>query len=161
MVVVLGAWFSTPVHAQEVDPAFRADIVKLMEITGSAKIGHQVGSMMTQQMLQLYKSQHPDAPARSFEIVQEVAEKELTAAFEGPEGLQAQIIPLYARHFTQEDVRGLIAFYQSPLGQKAIGVMPALMQDSMSLGQKWAATIGPRVQKDVEDRLKAEGLVKP
>jgi hypothetical protein len=159
-VTLLWLLCSTPSHAQDIDPAFRADIVKLMDIVGSAKIAHQMASMISQQMLQAFKSQHPDAPARSYDIAQQVVEKEFSAAFDGPDGLLAQIIPIYAKHFTHEDVQGLIAFYQSPLGQKSIAVMPALLQDSVALSQKWAASVGPRVQKDMQDRLQAEGLVK-
>ncbi len=151
---------AAPAHAQDIDPAFRADIVKMMEVTGTSKIGHQMATMMSQQMLQTARAQHPEVPAHSFDIVQEVAEKEFENAFEGPDGLMTRMIPLYARYFTPEDVRGLIAFYQSPLGQKSLSVMPALMQDAMTLGQQWAAEATPRVQEAIRKRLEADGVVK-
>jgi hypothetical protein len=155
-------WLATPspAHAQDIDPAFRADIVKMMELTGTSRIGHQMATMISQQMLQMMKTQHPEVPARNFDVVREVAEKEFENAFEGPDGLQPRMIPLYAKYFTPEDVRGLIAFYQSPLGQKSLSVMPALMQDAMTLGQQWAAEATPRVQEAMKKRLEADGVVK-
>src|SRR4051812_7850401 len=30
------------------------------------------------------------------------------------------IIPIYDKHFTEEDINGLVAFYESPLGKKTI-----------------------------------------
>jgi len=162
LALVVGFSLAAPstAHAQDLDPAFRADIVKMMELTGTSKIGHQMATMISQQMLQAIKMQHPEVPARNFDIVKEVAEKEFENAFEAPEGLQAQMIPLYAKYLTPEDIRGLIAFYQSPLGQKSLSVMPALMQDAMALGQQWAAQAAPRVQDAIKKRLEAEGIVK-
>jgi len=151
---------AAPAHAQDIDPAFRADIVKMMELTGTSKISHQMATMISQQMLQAMKAQHPEVPAHGFEVVKAVAEEEFENAFEGPNGLPSRMVPLYAKYFTPEDVRGLIAFYQSPLGQKSLSVIPALMQDAMTLGQQWAAEATPRVQEAIKKRLAAEGVAK-
>lgn len=162
LTFVIGLWGAapSPAQAQDLDPAFRADIVKMMDLTGTLKIGRQMAAMISQQMLQALKAQHPEMPARTVEVVQEVAEKEFASAFASPDGLQQKLIPLYARYFTHEDVRGLIAFYQSPLGQKSLSVMPALMQDAAKLGQQWAAEATPRVQEAIRKRLDAEAGVK-
>jgi hypothetical protein len=151
---------AAPAHAQDIDPAFRADIVKMMDLTGTSKIGRQMATMISQQMLQMMKTQHPEVPERNFDVVREVAEKEFENAFEGPDGLQSRMVPLYAKYFSPEDVRGLIAFYQSPLGQKSLSVMPALMQDGIAIGRQWAAEATPRVQEAIKKRLAAEGVVK-
>jgi hypothetical protein len=123
-------------------------------------MGHQMASMISQQMLQMMKAQHPEVPEHSVDVVREVAEKEFGDAFDGPDGLQTKMIPLYAKYLTPEDVRGLIAFYQSPLGQKSLAVMPSLMKDAMTLGQQWAAEATPRVQEAIKKRLQADGVVK-
>jgi len=33
---------------------------------------------------------------------------------------------LYDKYFTNEEIKGLIAFYESPIGKKTIQVLPAL-----------------------------------
>lgn len=50
--------------------------------------------------------------------------------------LYNQVVPLYARHFTQEDVKALTAFYRSPAGKKSLEVMPVLMGESAQAAQK-------------------------
>jgi uncharacterized protein len=50
--------------------------------------------------------------------------------------LYNQVVPLYARHFTQEDVKALTAFYKSPTGKKSLEVMPVLMGESAQAAQK-------------------------
>jgi hypothetical protein len=48
----------------------------------------------------------------------------------------AQIIPVYHRYFSAEEIKGMIAFYSTDLGRKAISAMPGLMSESMMIGQK-------------------------
>ena len=144
--------------AQDLDPAFRADIVKLMEVLGTAKLAHQVSSAVTQQMQQAIKAAHPGTPDRVFEIVRQVSEEELTKAFDGPNGLMSQMVPLYAKYFTHDDIKGMLAYYDSDLGKKAIAAMPGLLQDSMKISQAWAADANPRIRAAIEARLKAEGI---
>lgn len=58
--------------------------------------------------------------------------------------MMKEMVPLYARHFTADEIRQLTAFYHSPVGAKALSVMPQLMMEGMQLGQR---VIMPRVQK--------------
>lgn len=46
---------------------------------------------------------------------------------------------VYARHFTADELRAMLAFYKSPVGQKALSTMPTVMTE---LGQQMA----PRMQ---------------
>lgn len=46
--------------------------------------------------------------------------------------LKPLYMQLYSQYFTQEDVDGLIAFYQSPAGQSLITKMPQLTQGLMA-----------------------------
>jgi len=41
-------------------------------------------------------------------------------------------VPVIAKHFSDADLRDLIAFYRSPVGQKLIREQPALMADSQA-----------------------------
>jgi len=50
--------------------------------------------------------------------------------------LYNQVVPLYASHFTAEDVKALTAFYRSPTGKKSLEVMPVLMNESAQAAQK-------------------------
>jgi len=66
---------------------------------------------------------------------------------------------IYARHFTLEEIEGLIEFNQSPVGIKANRVMPILMRESMNAAQQWSEEIGPIMSNCVMERLKAEGVL--
>jgi hypothetical protein len=59
---------------------------------------------------------------------------------------------LYDKYFTNDEIKGMIAFYESPLGQKTIQVLPALSSESMSRGQKIGEQAGQRaVQRFMQE----------
>lgn len=73
--------------------------------------------------------------------------------------LDTRLIPIYQKHFTAQDVAGMLRFYRSPLGQKVIAVMPETMADAMQAGRKWSQA---RAQQMVgvlqkEGKLNAQG----
>jgi hypothetical protein len=47
---------------------------------------------------------------------------------------------IYARHFSADELRELLAFYRSPIGAKALRVLPQITAESMAL-------IMPRIQQ--------------
>jgi hypothetical protein len=92
------------------------------------------------------------------EIVREVLNTEFEQAFNGGE-IKDRQIALYAKYFTHDDVKGMLAFYQTDLGKKAIAAMPSLTREGAAIGEQWARTNMSRVLEVVETRLKSEGLL--
>ncbi len=68
--------------------------------------------------------------------------------------LQAAI---YARHFTADELRELIAFYQQPIGQKLVDKMPAITQQGMALGQVFGRQVGEELGKRMVEELRKKG----
>ncbi len=64
---------------------------------------------------------------------------------------------VYARNFTVEELRQIQAFYHTPAGQKLLDRMPAIMQESMALGQKVGQAIGKEMQGRVIEELRKRG----
>jgi hypothetical protein len=144
--------------APSLDPALRADIEKLMALTGATNLGVQMASQFADAFFKSFKDTQPNVPQRAIEIVQEVIITELSTAFSGPE-LKDGLIGLYAKYFTHAEIKGLIAFYESDLGRKAIANMPNLVREGGEIGQRWAQSAMPKIMQKLQDRLKAEGLV--
>lgn len=53
---------------------------------------------------------------------------------------------VYAKHFSADELDGLIDFYKSPIGQKMITKMPELTADSMQIGME--------ISEEILERLK-------
>ncbi len=119
-----------PLQAQEGNTK-EQDIRRLLELTGSAKMAEQI---MDQMMVM-------------FEQNDSGVSKEFWDGFRAEintDDLVSMTVPIYDKHFTHEEIRGLIAFYQTPLGAKFVEKMPALAQDSMAAGMKWGEEIGQK-----------------
>lgn len=61
--------------------------------------------------------------------------------------MEAEMIALYARHFTAEELKQIAAYYRTPVGQKSMQLMPQVMAESMAIGQRLTM---PRMQKAME-----------
>ena len=55
-------------------------------------------------------------------------------------------IAIYAETFSEEELKGLTAFYQSPIGKKLNEKQPELMQRSMQVTQSKMVTLLPKIQ---------------
>jgi hypothetical protein len=150
----------TSAFAQAPEEAFRKDTMKLLELTGSSKLGIQMANMLSGQFLDGIRKMNPEIHARAIEVAKELLNAEFTKAFESPDGLMPELVTIYAKHFTHQEVLGLIAFYETELGRKAVSTLPQLMQESGAVGQQWAAQHVSRILAGVQERLRAEGLIK-
>lgn len=120
-----------------IDPAFEADIRKLLAVTGAGALGQQV-------MDQMFTALKPMAPALPPEFWDDV-KKEMNA-----DELVELVVPIYARHLTHEDVIALVAFYETPVGKKMIAVQPALVAESMQVGQAWGVKVGAKLVEKIQ-----------
>ena len=119
------------------------NIKHLLELTGSGKLGVQVG----QTMVNSFKKKYPNVPEDFWNDFL----KELNS-----DVLIKMIIPIYDKYYTESEIKQLTEFYQSSLGKKVIATMPVVVQESMQAGQAWGKEIGEKVYNN----LKEKGFVK-
>ncbi|MFA6148933.1 MAG: DUF2059 domain-containing protein [bacterium] len=120
------------------------DIQELLKLTNAVKMGDQ----MLDQIFGTYEKMIPNVPA---EIWQK-ARKEMRTT-----DLIGYIVPIYAKHFNRNDIRGLINFYKSPLGKKMIDNQEPILRESMAIGMAW----GQEVSRKIASDLKSKGYKVP
>ena len=49
--------------------------------------------------------------------------------------------------YTKEDIKAMIAFYDSPVGKKITAKSGEVAKASMAAGQEWGATLQPMMMK--------------
>ena len=147
-------------QAQAIDPQFRADIETLFQVTGAGALGAQMATMAANQIIDAMQQAQPEVPERVATVVKETLNGEFARAFEARGELMAVLVEIYARHFTQAEVKALLAFYATDVGRKLVSVLPLLAQESAAAGQQWAQENMPRMIERLEQRLRAEGFVK-
>jgi len=84
----------------------------------------------------------------------------VTEKVDAPGGVLDRMVPLYAEAYTHQEVRDLLAFYQSPTGKKAVAATPGLMRGGEKIGQELARGIGPELQQRIDAALQREGFKK-
>ena len=156
---------------QEIKPEKRALIKELFEVTKAGKLAQGATDAMLDQMEnnlpQLLSSTIDNAselkPEERAELRKTVGESTLrvhrrmralmSERINMVEITEQMYYPLYDKFFTEDELRGLISFYKSPVGQKSIDVMPALMQESM---QKVSEMILPKIEPIITQVLEEE-----
>lgn len=68
--------------------------------------------------------------------------------------MKADILQVYLETFDQAEVDGLIAFYQSPLGQAFVEKTPLAMQKSMAATQSRMQTFLPRIEAAMQEAMR-------
>jgi len=119
------------------------NIRKIMELTGSGRLGVQV----IQNMVGSFRTTYPNVdPTFWDDFLKEVK----------PEDLVNMVVPVYDRNFTDAEIDGMLAFYSSPVGQKVLSKLPVVLQESMQVGQTW----GQELSKKIMQKLQQKGYIK-
>ena len=64
---------------------------------------------------------------------------------------------IYASHFTEQELKDLLTFYQSPLGKKALAEEPKVLDESMTCAGTWADNLSQDVMAKMRAEMKKRG----
>ena len=151
--VLLAVALAAPVFAQTPSPS--PDALAAAKELATMMGGDTVGQMSAALTAQIW----PNIEQQLGPKVDAATLTELRSQFEASlsnftKEVMADSPAVYARHFTVEELRAMLAFYKSPVGQKALHTMPAVMTE---LGQQMA----PRMQAfQTELHTKMEATLK-
>jgi hypothetical protein len=132
--------------AAQVEPAKAAAIRQLLLVTGASEL--MVTSIEASMPLQ--RAANPEVPDVFWEEFAARLRRDVDRFIE-------ILVPLYDKYLTLDEIRQLIAFYESPLGRRLVEVQPLLAQESMLAGQQW----GGRLSMEVAAELAKRGIIIP
>lgn len=155
LVILALCVIHVPANADELTQEKRADIERLLAMTNALAMGKQMAAMVVTNLTQALQKARPDIPQAALNVLP----AEVAAVFDENMGsLKEEIIPIYHKYFTAAELKEMIRFYSTDLGQKAIRVMPALMQEGMAAGQRWGQSLGPKIEQRVAGKLRQQGV---
>ncbi len=143
LALVLGLGFG-PAYGQDEATPKRADIKKLLGITGASNTGLRVFS----QVIGMFQRAHSDVPEAVWIEMVSGAEAKVDAF------VMEMLVPIYDKHLTHADIKELIAFYETPVGRKLLAVMPQMHHESRTAGEIW----GREFARAVQERLAEKGF---
>jgi len=149
--VLLALAFAAPLRAQTPSPDAMAAATELSKLMSGDTVGQMSAALTAQIWPNIERQLAPKVDAGTLAELRGQFEQSLSA-------FTTQVMrdspAVYARHFTADELRAMLAFYKSPVGQKALHTMPAVMSE---LGQQMA----PQMQAFQEDlHAKMEATLK-
>ncbi|HNQ79104.1 MAG TPA: DUF2059 domain-containing protein [Acidobacteriota bacterium] len=142
----------------QISKEFRDEIVQLLKLIGAESLAAQYGDNFSRMIIGDLRSKDEKFSQKETNLVREETKKFMDEKF--PELIE-RFVPVYAKHFTRDEVKGLIAFYSSPLGMKTIKELPLISRESMVIGNAWGKSVAGDVERRVMARLEKEGYKAP
>lgn len=134
-------------------------IQTLLSVSQSQRLLDSMYESLDTQMKQMLSQMTNDKPvsAEQQRVMDSVTSKVTTIFREEMawDKLTPVFVQIYKESLTQEDVDGLIAFYNSPAGLALMNKMPAVMQNSMVAMQPRLNAMMQRI-KELMEQTKAE-----
>ena len=113
LLAYLGCVVSVASEPVEITPEYRSEIERLMEVTRMDRMAEQMNKLVGQQIANMRDPDTPEDLVRIQAIVSEMlTESKLF------EDLLDEMIPLYAKYFSQEDIRQMIEWYEAAYWEK-------------------------------------------
>jgi hypothetical protein len=128
-----------------------ADAERFLQLARADKLAVPVYAQVQQMFAQRFaESKAPDSQKALLETYQAKANAALDQAV-GWDKLKPDMVKLYTSNFNEQELKDLIEFYQSPLGQKVLQKMPTLTAQAAQLTQSKLQAAVPKVNKMLAD----------
>jgi hypothetical protein len=140
---------ASPQATSSIDPAKEADIRSLMELVGARDLVQDGTNTAIEQSREKLLATVPNndkgqafvnAFAASYQKKFDVDQ------------VTDQLVAIYDKHFTEDEIKGLLQFYGSPLGQKVAAEMPKVGRET----QAAIRAAGAKAAKDSLAEMKQE-----
>lgn len=144
------------------EPASETSIRKLLELTQAHKL---VDSMRTEASASFGKAFDLGRGDAQPDAAQQAAIDRMKARMQGLlesnldwETLEKSYVRIYRESFSEDEIQGMLAFYQTPAGKAVINKMPIVMQKTSAEMQDSFQSMIPAIQKiqaDFESEIRA------
>jgi hypothetical protein len=135
--------FSAPAS---IDPVKETDIRSLMELVGARDSLQDMADRNADQFRENL-AVSVSANERGQKFVKAFVES-YQAKFDA-DAAANQLVAIYDRHFTDDEIKGLLQFYGSPLGQKFAAEMPKIGMETQAANRAFSTRIAKNVLQDL------------
>jgi len=130
----------------KVDPAKEADIRRLLDLAGTKALITQTMNAMEKSIKPVLVNSFPPGEYRE-KLIDLFLVKFHSKA--DTQHLLDLAVPIYDKYLSHDEIKGLIQFYGTPLGQKTLNVLPTLLGELQEEGRKWGEEIGRQSMLEV------------
>ena len=148
--LVAPAWAQTPAPPPAENLAAARELVQVMKATDQFK------ALLPTIMQGIKPSIVQGRPEveRDYDAIMPII---LDGASQRVNQLSDMLADIYARNFGVDEIHDLVAFYQTPTGQKLLQRQPAIARQSMAAGQQWGQQLIGELRQQINDELRKRG----
>ena len=144
--------FAPAAYAQP-SAAALAEAQKLVGVTGTTNLFNPLVAGVIEQAKLLFLQQDPSLG----KDLNEVAAKLRADLTPRLSELFNEVAKYYATDFTEQELKDILVFYQSPTGKKLLDRQPQIVDHSMKFAQEWANKLSDEVIAKMRDEMKKKG----
>jgi hypothetical protein len=129
-----------------------AKIERILDLTNANAIIDQVfNQIKTMTASMLPKDATPEQSAKAQEMQNQILD--LVKARMSWDKIRPEYVKIYSETFTEDEVSGILAFYESPAGRAMLSKIPALLSKSTSIVQTQMGDLMPEIRRLAKENL--------
>jgi uncharacterized protein len=129
-----------------------AKIERLLDVTnGQATMNQVFEQMKTAMAPAIPANATPEQRAKAQELQSKILD--LMKSQMSWEKVRPAYVKAYSETFSEEEINGILAFYESPAGRAMQAKMPMFISKVMALAQAQASELMPEIQRITRDSL--------
>ncbi len=161
VIAILALAGSIVSSAQELTK--QAKVEKILDLTNSQATMNQMLDQITASMNGQLKAQIPNATPEKLAQMQEVQKKlmDLVRSKMSWDKMRPEMVRIYTETYSDEELTGMLAFFESPAGQGFVKKTPLMAQKMLAVSQKQMGDIMPEIQRIVKESAPPPPPAKP
>jgi hypothetical protein len=144
---------SGPAFAEKPTLATMLTASEIVKITGATTLFNPLIAGVIEQAKLLFLQQDPSLS----KDINEIAIKMRNDLAPRMSELSSEVAQIYARHFTEQELKDLLVFYKSPVGTKLLAEQPKIADAALKFAQDWANKLSDEVIAKIRTELKKKG----
>jgi len=152
-IAVMLIALSPSANAQQATPAAIQTAKEIVNVTGAMALFNPLIPGVVEQAKNLFLQQDPGLAKDLNEITAKMR-ADLAPRFGE---LTSEVAKLYANHFTEAELKEILAFYKTPVGAKLITEQPKVGEEGLKFAQTWANNLSDEIIVKMRDELKKRG----
>jgi hypothetical protein len=153
LAFALGFGAVAPALSQEISPEQLALARKYVDLTNKGQLYEAIAAMTAAQASQLLTQQNPDLAL----VIDETIGKVLETRRGKSDALFNEVARIYAVMYTADELNQIIAFYETPVGQKLATNAQQVNTDTAKILTVFTQNFGTEFVREVKAKLKEAG----
>jgi len=142
------------------DPALKKfqRVERMLELSGASVMARHMADVMAAQMFTVLETSYPNDDVVRAIAIEEI--KKLIAQESAPDSyFMKQLASTFNKHFSDKEIRAIIAFLESPAGRKLQTNQALMARENREIAKAWGKAMVPELMRRI-DRALAEQDIK-